>query len=213
MEIHAYDEIYIESAQNILGHMFDFAVNEVGIEADEYARLFISTSVANNIEKGNPTYVAGKTGPEIVRIVLKNVGYKTAIPQDVMYIDRSPEYWGGWVLAYYQWIRNLNYSYILKAVPFSEILKMYPIYHEMDVMKFVAEMDRKLREFYPDIALKRYRMMLGMSQKELSIRSGVPIRQIQLFEQRQRDISKTQAITILKLSMALGCDMKNLIVE
>ncbi len=211
MEIRAYDELYVESAQNIVGHMFDFAINEVDIDADEYAGLFAFSPIAKGMEEGNPTYVAGKTGPEIVRLVLDKAGFVASIPADVMYIDRSPEYWGGWVLAYYQWFRNRSYSYILKGVPFSEILKMYPVFHEMDIMRFVETLDEKLNDFYPDIALKRYRLLRGISQKELAIRADVPIRQIQLFEQRQRDINKAHAITVFKLSKALGCDMKDLV--
>ncbi len=211
MEIHAYDDLYIESAQNIVGHMFDFAINEVGMDADVYARLFAFSPIAKGMEIGNPTYVAGKTGPEIVRLVLEKSGYSASIPPDVMYIDRSPEYWGGWGLAYYQWLRNRSYLYILNGVPFTDILKMYPVFHEMDIMKFVDAIDQRLHEFYPDIALKRFRMLRGMSQNELAIRADVPIRQIQLFEQRQRDINKAQAITVFKLSKALGCDMKDLV--
>ncbi len=203
--------MYVESAQNIVGHMFDFAINEVGIDADVYARQFAFSPIAKGMEEGNPTYVAGKTGPEIVRLVLEKSGYGASIPPDVMYIDRSREYWGGWVLAYYQWLRNRSYLYILNGVPFSEILKMYPVFHEMDIMKFVDAIDERLHKFYPDTALKRFRMLRGISQNELAIRADVPIRQIQLFEQRQRDINKAQAITLFKLSKALGCDMKDLV--
>ena len=119
------------------------------------------------MERGNPTYVAGKTGPEIVRLVLENARYNVQIPADVMYIDRSPEYWGGWALAYYQWLRNVRFMHILNAVPFSDLLKKYPVFHEMDMAKFIEEMDHKLQEYYPDTALKRYRLRAGLSQKEL----------------------------------------------
>lgn len=50
----------------------------------------------------------------------------------------------------------------------------------------------------------------GLSQSELAADSGVPLRQIQLFEQRQRDINKTAAETLLQLSKALYCNMEDL---
>lgn len=211
MEIHAYDELYIESAQNIMGHMFDFAINEVGMEPDDYARIYAISPIAKQMERGNPTYVAGKTGPEIVRLVIENARYNVQLPEDVMYMDKSPEYWAGWALAYYQWLRNVRFMHILKAIPFSELLKMYPVFHEMDITKFIYEMDNRLQKYYPDTALKRYRIRAGLSQKELAEKAGVPIRQIQLFEQRQRDIRKSQAVTVLQLSMTLGCEMKDLL--
>jgi len=39
----------------------------------------------------------------------------------------------------------------------------------------------------------------------------VPLRQIQLFEQGQRDINKTAAVTLYKLSKALCCRMEDLL--
>lgn len=210
MEITAYDELYVESAQNILGHMFDFAVNEVELEAEDIASRFAMSPCSKQFEIGNPRYVAGMTGPELVREVLEKTGYKGAIPDDVMYIDRSPEYWAGWSLAYYQWKRNYSFAYILDAVALEDILRMYPIFHEMDIEKFVEVIDEKIEKFYPETALKRLRENISMSQKDLSIEARVPIRQIQMFEQRQRDINKTSAITLLRLSKALHCSMENL---
>jgi DNA-binding Xre family transcriptional regulator len=50
-----------------------------------------------------------------------------------------------------------------------------------------------------------------MSQSELAAEADVPLRQIQLFEQRQRSINMTAAVTLLKLSKALCCRMKDLL--
>ncbi len=211
MEIRAYSDLYLESAQNIVGHMFDFAVNENNMDANEYSILFANSLYAREMEKGNPAFVAGKTGPEIFRLVIENSGKKLKIKKDVMFVDRSPEYWAGWALAFYQWYTNQSYKYILDAVSFSKIIDMYSIYHEMDIIKFVEAMKEKLYRYYPQTHLRRYRELLGLSQRELSEQSGVPLRQIQLFEQRERDIRKTQAITVLKLSKALGCPMEKLL--
>ena len=112
MEIRAYDEIYLESVRNILGHMFDFAVNEIGLDIDDYADRFIVSGIAGQVEIGNPAYAAGKTGPEIAVLVMKATGYEGDLPDEVMYIDRSPEYWCGWVLAYYQWLTAFSFSHI-----------------------------------------------------------------------------------------------------
>ncbi len=210
MEIRAYNEMYVESAQNVLGHMFDFAINEVGLKPDTFASVFALSGISKSVENGNPRYVAGMTGPELVILVLEEANYPIDIPKEVMYADRSKEYWGGWAIAYYQWLRNKPFAYIFKAVPFSQLLKMYNTFHEMDMEKFIEEMDRRISAFYPDTSLKRRRELWGLSQRELATASGVPIRQIQLFEQRQRDINKTQAETLLKLSKVLGCSVEEL---
>lgn len=211
MEMHAYDDVYLESSQNIMGHMFDYAVNELGMNLDDFADRFIISGIAKEMERGNPSFSAGRTGPEIAKLVVNSSVPDMDSSYEIMYVDRSSEYWCGWTAAYYQWLRAFPYSYIFRAVSASNIREMYGIFHEMDITKSVNEIDLRIREYYQDTNLKRFRKNLGISQKELSLRSGVPIRQIQLFEQRQRDIGKASATTVLALSHALYCDVKDLI--
>ena len=100
---------------------------------------------------------------------------------------------------------------ILSAVPFSEVLKMYPLYHEMDIRQFVDQMNDRMRKAYPSTQLKLRRENCGYSQSELAALAGVGLRQIQQFEQRTRSINKTAAETLLRLSKALHCRMEDLV--
>ena len=209
MTIRAYSDLYIDLAQRVCGDMLDFAVNEVGMKADEYMALFLISGVSRQIERGNVKYIAGMNGCEIVRQVLQETGADTEIPEDIMYADKSPEYWAGWVLAFYQWYRNITFSDILDILPINELIKMYPVYHEADIMRFTAFMDDKIRT--GETRLKKFRLLRNISQKELADKAGISVRQIQLFEQRQRDINKTQGTTLLQISRALGCRMEDLI--
>ena len=88
---------------------------------------------------------------------------------------------------------------------------MYPVYHEMDIEKFVDHMNALLKKAYPSTRLRTKRLNSGMSQSELALDSGVALRQIQLFEQRQRNINNASAITLLQLSRSLHCNMEELI--
>ncbi|MBP5275800.1 MAG: helix-turn-helix transcriptional regulator, partial [Lachnospiraceae bacterium] len=121
------------------------------------------------------------------------------------------EYWTGWSLAYYQWISDYRYEDIDRCVPIETIRGMYPTLHEADVTIFVDMMDESMREHREESRLKRLRTYAGLSQRALSDASGVPLRQIQLFEQGQRDITKTQGQTLYQLSRALGCSMEDLL--
>ena len=73
----------------------------------------------------------------------------------------------------------------------------------------------KMNELYlaakPDTNLKRKRIQAGFSQRELAELSGVPIRTIQQYEQRQKRINKAQVEYLLNLSKALCCEMECLI--
>ena len=211
MEIHAYDEDYVMSAQRILGDMMDFAVNSCELDADDFFKMFLASGIAEQFENGNPAYVAGMTGCELVREVFLNSGLEEPSVPDEMYIDKSPEYWAGWSLAYYQWYTGKTFFKIYQAVSIQEILSLYLVCHETDISKFIETMNQKLQQFYIDTNLKRIRQYAGLSQSELAVKTGIPLRQIQLFEQRQQDINQTQAINLFKISKALGCRSEDLL--
>ena len=211
MEIRAYSDAYLDNAQNILGHSVDFAVMTLGIELDTYGDAFMVSNAASQFAQGNPRYVSGINGCELARLVLTAANIPFPDKEDAMFLDKSPEYWAGWALAYYQWYSSRSFMEILSAVPLSEMMKMYPVYHEMDIEKFVDHMNALLKKAYPSTRLRTKRLNSGMSQSKLALDSGVALRQIQLFEQRQRNINNASAITLLQLSRSLHCNMEELI--
>lgn len=211
METRAYDEAYIHSAQNILGHAVDFAVITLELDPDEFGNAFSVSNASKQFASGNPRYVAGINGCELTRIVLEQTKTPFIDTEDAMYLDKSPEYWSGWALAFYQWFSDRSFTEILTAIHLSEIITMYPVYHEMDIEHFAQHMNELMKKAVPFTRLKAKRNNCGMSQSELASKSGVALRQIQLFEQRQRDINSAAAITLLRLSKALHCQIEDLI--
>lgn len=211
METRAYDEAYVHSAQNILGHAVDFAVISLELDPDEFGNAFSVSNASKQFASGNPRYVAGINGCELTRIVLEQTKTPFNDTEDAMYLDKSPEYWSGWALAFYQWFSARSFTEILTAVHLSEIITMYPVYHEMDIEHFAQHMNELMKKAVPFTRLKAKRNNCGMSQSELASESGVALRQIQLFEQRQRDINSAAAITLLRLSKALHCQIEDLI--
>ena len=65
--------------------------------------------------------------------------------------------------------------------------------------------------FFTDTNLKRIRTAYGCTQAELAKRSQVSLRSIQMYEQRNKDINKASAETVLRLSRVLGCTMEDLL--
>ena len=210
MAIHAYDDDYLNGAQRILGDAVDFAVMSLDIELDAFGKVFAVSDTSKQFGAGNPKYVAGINGCELARKVLTETNMPFTDTEDAMFLDKGPEYWTGWALAFYQWYSGYSFMEILKTVSMEQILKMFPIYHEMDIMQFVDKMQEKMKRTYPQTKLRRLREVSGLSQSELGAASSVPLRQIQLFEQRQRDINKAAAETLLKLSKVLCCKMEDL---
>ena len=209
--IHAYQEIYLNKAQAVLGDAFDYAVNTCNIPGSDFVKLFIASSVCKRMENGEPAYLAGKSGIEIViEIIAETKGQELHIEsQD--HFGRSMEYWIGWAVAYYQWHSGRTYSEIFKAFPFHDLQKMYYTLHEADISKFVDIADARMKEHFPETNLKRIRTAYGCSQSELARRSGVSLRSIQMYEQRNKDINKASAETVHRLAKTLGCTMEDLI--
>ena len=207
----AYQEIYLSKAQSVIGDAFDYAVNTCAIPGTDFVKLFIASSVSKRMENGEPAYLAGKSGIEIVReIVAETKGQELQIePQE--HFGRSKEYWIGWAVAYYQWYSGRKYRDIFKVLSFEDLQKMYYTLHEADITKFVDIVDSKIKEYFPETNLKRIRTAYGFTQAELAERSGVSLRSIQMYEQRNKNINKASADTMYSLAKALGCTMEDLI--
>ena len=207
----AYQEIYLSKAQSVLGDAFDYAINTCAILGTDFVKLFIASSVSKRMENGEPAYLAGKSGIEIVReIVAETKGQEFQIePQD--HFGRSKEYWIGWAIAYYQWYSGRKYSDIFKVLSFEDLQKMYYTLHEADITKFVDIVDSSIKEYFSETNLKRFRIAYGFTQAELAERSGVSLRSIQMYEQRNKNINKASADSMYSLAKALGCTMEDLI--
>ena len=163
--IHAYDRDYLYYAQNNLGHMVDFAVNTCDFSVNEFFNMFLASNVCKQFEDGNPAYIAGKTGCELARLVILEVKEQELEPEDIMYMDKTPEYWLGWSLAHYMWEKNCKFSYVLRAVEPEKMLGMYRALHEADISKFVTQVDVILKEHYSQSAIARFRAYANLTQK------------------------------------------------
>lgn len=174
-------------------------------------KLFIASYASKRMENGEPVYLVGKSGIEIVReIVAETKGQELQIePQE--HFGRSKEYWIGWAIAYYQWYSGRKYSDIFKVLFFEDLQKMYYTLHEADITKFVDIVDSKIKEYFSETNLKCIRTAYGFTQAKLAEHSGVSLRSIQMYEQRNKNINKASADSMYRLAKALGCTMEDLI--
>ena len=108
--IHAYDNQYLDDAMKCLGEAMDYAANSCQMNMDSFLELFIGTGYAEQFAAGVPKYVSGVSGTELVMDVLTKSGTDMDFPQAPIDYDYSPQYWCGWILAYYQWYTCLLYT-------------------------------------------------------------------------------------------------------
>lgn len=211
--MNAYNELYLDDAMNNLGDMVEYSVCDLGFDPDEFFGWFISSGIASRFEKGNPKYITGMSGFELAEAVLTetNVSYEKREPSYAEFKGR--EYWAGWILAYYQWVTGKRFEDMVRdGLALSTVLSMY-ILHEADESKFVDAANEIIARNKENrkSKLSQIRKARGFTQQELSEASGVTLRMIQLYEQKQNDISKAQVTVVLNLAKALGCEAEDLI--
>ena len=211
MMTHAYQEMYLSKAQAALGDAFHYAIHTCHIPGSDFIKLFAASSVSRRMENGEPAFLAGKSGIEIAADVLYETTGKEFETEPQEHFGRSREYWIGWAVCYYQWFSARSYSDIFQVFSYEDLSNMYHTLHEADITKFVDIAEEKVREHFKDTNLKRIRNAYGCTQAELAKRSGVTLRSIQMYEQRNKDINKASAETLYRLSRVLGCSMESLL--
>jgi len=205
---HAYNSLYLEDVMNNLGSMLDCAVNAVHYDLTVFYEMFLASGVASQIEVGNPKYLSGLSGSELMRLVSEKASDITLTDKPYVPFDRTPEYWAGWAVAYYQWYRVRSFSFLQRSgLSIDTVLSLYPTLHEADLSKFVQIADSLIEQNVQGwkTSLKVIRKQSSLSQKELSDLSGVSLRMIQAYEQGDQDIMKAEAQTVFALSRTLGC--------
>ena len=208
----AYSELYLDDAMRNLGDMVEYAVCDLGFEPDTFFGWFLSSGVAARFETGNPKYLTGMSGYELAEAVLQvtNVPYEKREPSYTA--EKGREYWAGWILAYYQWKTALRFEDMVRdGLTLSTVLSMY-ILHEADESKFIEAADAIIARSKAcrKSKLSEIRAARGFTQQQLSEASGVTLRMIQLYEQRQNDIRKAQVHVVIRLANALGCNVEDL---
>lgn len=211
--IRAYAETYLEDAMDNLGAMYDYAVDDLGMTLEDVQFRFIQCGLARDFGNGQPYAVAGHSGVELAAmIVYRTTGSYPETYWKVRHIE-SEEYWTGWILAYFQWYTGYSFKYIEEhGLPIADVRKMYYPLHEADVGKFVRVALDKMERYRKASAspVKAMRRNCGLSQEELAQRSGTSLRMIRAYEQKQRDLSKAEAGTVLNLAHVLNCSAEDL---
>lgn len=207
----AYPETYLNRAMSIMGDIFDYAINDCKIDGAEFVKMFTASTACKKIENGEASYLSGKSGIEIAIECIYETSDKELTIEPSEKFNRSAQYWCGWAVCYYQWWSSRKYSDIFKTVSFEDMLGLYPTLHEASVEKFAFVLDEKVRAAYPETNLKRIRTSYGCSQRELAEMSGVSLRSIQMYEQRNKDINKAQSDSLHHLAKVLGCTMEDLL--
>ena len=209
MTTHAYSPLYLNKASRAVGNMLHDAVVEFGMDGEDFLKRFIQSDIAEEIESGNPKYIAGKSGLELFLEVMEKTTGKACDIELIESYERSPVYWVGWMLTHYQWYSGRTFKSILDTVPYNELLGLYGTLHEADIEKSYEVLDAHFEK--SESKLKTARRHCGLTQEELAHESGVSLNTIRAYERKSKDINKAQIDIVLRLAKALRCDITELL--
>lgn len=208
--IHAFNISYLNRIQKKLSIVIDYLAYFLKYTNEQIQNTLVHSKVINHLMNANPYYAGGKSGRELCLLIADEQGIENPKHYEETF-GKTPEYWTGYALAYYMWYTYRSFERIFYAVRYEDILMMYHPYHEMDITRFVEDLNIRIEKGTKDTNLKIIRMAANLSQSQLAKESGVSLRSIQLYEQRVNDIDKAQSQTLFKLAKTLGCSIENLL--
>ncbi len=208
MTIHAYNQLYLNKSSRAVGNMLHDAVLEFGMDGTDFLKRFVQSDIAQQIESGNPKYIAGKSGLELFLEVMEKTTGQRYRAELVENYDRSNVYWTGWVLTYYQWYSGRTFKSILDTVPYDELIGLYGTLHEADIQKSYEVLDAHFSK--SESKLKTARKRCGLTQAALASESSVSLNTIRAYERKSKDLNKAQFDIVMRLAKALKCDVAEL---
>lgn len=207
----AYRQYYLEDAMGVLGAAVEAAVMLFEIPLARFWSLFLASPHSQRFATGDPLTLTGQSGWELAERVLTEAGveFQRRVPDGLR--ARTPEYWAGWALAQYQWYRGFSFVEIEEFAPMTEVVRLYSPYHEMSILAFHEEMDRRYRLRHPTTRLQELRKAAGLTRDDLAALAQVSSRLIEQYEQRRRNINAARADTVLSLAQSLNCEPRMLL--
>ena len=138
--------LYDDDIATNLAETFDCCINDGGLDGQQVARAFIASGLAEQFERQNPVYVAGKSGFELASLLAAYM--RVPFPElPAPRYDRSPDYWVGWSVAWFQLRTGRPYRAAFDSLSYKDLREMYHPLHEADESKFIETLLRRLDAF------------------------------------------------------------------
>lgn len=143
---YTYDESYLNDVQKNLGFFFQAALCNLHLPPDKVQQAFVESDIPAQIEFGNPDFLCGKSGYELLAIAFGKEQTHHAIEEALQepFLPQA-EFWSGSILAQYQWKSGLLFKNILEKFPLERLLSNYGLMHEADISKMMELIDEVVR--------------------------------------------------------------------
>ena len=220
----AYNRNYLENVETNLGAMLDCGINTLEFGARDFYNMFLDSDMSDKINRGDAYSICTLGGVELAEYVvcfaMNNSKYihvkKAADPafnqhlNDAIINTNTKEYWAGRVIAEYAWEKNMSYQELDSYISIEEIIGLYNDFKNADYLVINIKLDEMLAKVKTVAKVKARRELIGFSQSDLASRSGIPLRTLQQYEQRRKNINNAKAIYLVNLASVLRCDVRDL---
>ena len=98
---------------------------------------------------------------------------------------------------------------MFESVPYEEFAASYHPLHEASEQKFIEVFEPRIRRTGNPTRPAVQRKARGLSRAGLAELSGVSLRSIQMYEQKNKNINRASAEVVLRLARALHCSMED----
>ena len=117
-------------------------------------------------------------------------------------------------MAYIQWYMGRDFQWLQdNGLDIASVLDAYSPLHEADLTVLISFAEHRIASASRNkkAPLHSIRENARLTQAELARRSGVSLRMIRAYEQKQQDLGKAEVRTVFNLSRVLGCKPDDLI--
>lgn len=220
----AYNDHFLQSVQTSLGSMLDCGVNTLEFGMRDFYNMFLTSEVSLLFNRGDCYTVCTLGGVELAEYVVCNAmnnsnfihvrkasdpAYNQQLSDAIINV-KSAEYWTGSVVAAYAWEKNISYDELDRMIPIEHIFDLYESFKDADMLMINIRLDELFHEASKTSKLKIRRQLMGLSQAELAKRAGVPIRTLQQYEQKRKNINNAKAIYLVNLASVLHLEIRDL---
>ena len=214
MSNYAYSELYLHEAMCNMGEMVEYLVEATPeIKPDDFFQMMVISGFADRFETGDPMVISGMSGTELHHRILETCGLgREKWPDPLVRYDTGMDYWCGYILAYYQWNRNISFSKIFESITYEKLSQLYQTGHTTSDDHALLMIEKSLStEAGTATRLQAYRKLIGLSQRELADAADVNIRTLQQYEIRDKDINKASAAKVIAMAKVLQCRPEDLL--
>lgn len=159
------------------------------------------SQVINELEKSNVTLIAFSSMERI---------YSGVFPEhenNFVFNPYDAFGWSGYVYIHLFLKIKITIEALFFLIPLEEMLRLYPLYHEMSISQIEGFVFGLLKYSMLDVVMKAKKM----SNKELSNKTGISISTINALRYKKRDIDKLEAHKLMLIAHILNVKIETLL--